>query len=133
MIRNVDEYISSFPGDIQKILTRIRKIVLKYAPDAEESITYQMPAYKTYGKPLIYFAGYKSHIGLYATPTGHFEFKDELAKYRHGKGSVQFPLSEPVPYDLIRQIVKFRIAENKSRYNLKQAVKKGKLTRRDKD
>lgn len=118
MIRNVDEYIAGFPVEKQKILTRIRKIVLKYAPEAEESITYRMPAYKTCGKPLIYFAGYENHIGLYATPSGHFEFKDELAKYRHGKGSVQFPLSEPVPYDLISQIVKFRVAENRSRFKI---------------
>lgn len=118
---SVDEYISCFPGDIQEILARIRKIVLKYAPEAEESISYNMPSYKTFGKPLIYFAGYSSHIGLYATPTGHFEYKDELAKYKHGKGSVQFPLSEPVPYDLIRKIVKFRIAENKDRYKIRQS------------
>ena len=118
MIRNVDEYIAGFPVDKQKILTRIRKIVFKYAPEAEESITYRMPSYKTCGKPLIYFAGYKNHIGLYATPSGHFEFKDELAKYKHGKGSVQFPLSEPVPYGLISQIVKFRVAENRSRFKI---------------
>jgi len=124
-MKNVDEYIASFPGDIQKILTRIRNIILKYAPDAEESISYNMPTYKTFGKTLIYFAGFKNHIGLYATPSGHTEFANELAKFKHGKGSVQFPLDKPIPYDLIRKIVEFRVEENKSNYKTKpKGIKK---------
>jgi uncharacterized protein YdhG (YjbR/CyaY superfamily) len=118
-MKNVDEYIACFPEDIQKILTRIRNIILSYSPDAEESINYKMPAYKTYGKTLIYFAGFKNHIGLYATPSGHIEFTNELAKFKHGKGSVQFPIDKPIPYDLIRKIVEFRVGENEYNYKTK--------------
>ena len=130
-MKNVDEYIACFPGDIQKILTRIRNIILKYAPDAEESIAYKMPAYKTFGKTLIYFAGFKNHIGLDATPSGHSEFTIELAKFKHGKGSVQFPIDKPIPYDLIRKIVEFRVEENKYNFKTKsKGIKKDKLTKR---
>jgi uncharacterized protein YdhG (YjbR/CyaY superfamily) len=108
----VDDYISQFPADVQSILNSIRSIILEMAPDAEESIAYAMPAYKTNKKPLVYFAAFKGHIGFYATPTGHDAFKDELASFKQGKGSVQFPLGKPIPYDLIRRIVAFRIAEN---------------------
>ena len=118
-MKNVDEYIASFPEDIQKILTRIRNIILNYAPDAEERIVYNMPAYKTFGKTLVYFAGFKNHIGFYATPSGHIEFANELAKYKHGKGSVQFPTDKPIPFDLIRMIVEFRVEENKSNFKIK--------------
>jgi len=124
-MKNVDEYIAGFSGDIQKILTRIRNIILKYAPDAEESISYKMPTYKTFGKTLIYFASFKHHIGLYATPSGHIEFKNELAKFKHGKGSVQFPLDKPIPYDLIKKIVEFRVEENKYNFkNISKGIKK---------
>ena len=112
-MNEVDQYISAFPEDVQVILKKIRSIVKKAAPDAVESIAYQMPAYKSNKKPLVYFAGFKNHIGLYATPTGHEEFSRELSKYKHGKGSVQFPLDKPIPYDLIKQIVEFRVQENK--------------------
>jgi len=118
-MKNVDEYISYFPDDIQKILSRIRKIIRSQAPDVEESLAYKMPAYKIFGKTLIYFAGFKNHIGLYATPSGHIAFADELAGYKHGKGSVQFPLDEPIPYDLIKKIVEFRVEEIKSSYEIK--------------
>jgi len=118
-MKNVDEYISYFPDDIQKILSRVRKIIRSQAPDVEESIAYKMPAYKIFGKTLIYFAGFKNHIGLYATPSGHIAFADELAGYKHGKGSVQFPLDEPIPYDLIKKIVEFRVEEIKSSYEIK--------------
>ena len=115
-MNDVDKYIEGFPDEIKEILTRIRKIILDYAPDAEESMAYDMPAYKTFGRPLIYFAGFKKHIGLYATPSGHSEFADELAAYRHGKGSVRFPSDKPIPYDLIRRIVLFRVEENRKAY-----------------
>ena len=114
MINEVDKYISSFPGETQKILKKIRKIIRKEAPDSIESVTYKMPAYKTNGRPLIYFAGFTKHIGLYATPSAHTSFTDELSEYKHGKGSVQFPLDQPIPYDLIRNIVKFKVMENES-------------------
>lgn len=114
MIMNkVDQYISAFPEDVQVILRKIRSIIKKAAPDAVESIAYHMPAYKTNKKVLVYFAGFKQHIGFYATPSGHEEFSRELSKYKHGKGSVQFPLDKPIPYDLIKQIVEFRVEENK--------------------
>jgi uncharacterized protein YdhG (YjbR/CyaY superfamily) len=108
----VDEYIKSFPENVQVLLKQIRATVKENAPEAEESIAYQMPAYKTDGKPLVYFAAFKNHIGLYATPTGHAQFEKELSKYKQGKGSVRFPLDKPVPFDLIARIVRFRVEEN---------------------
>jgi uncharacterized protein YdhG (YjbR/CyaY superfamily) len=110
--KTVDEYIKSFPTDIQTLLKKVRETIKKSAPDAVESIAYGMPAYKTNGKPLVYFAGFKKHIGFYATPTGHAEFADELSTYKQGKGSVQFPLDKPIPYELIKRIVAFRVKEN---------------------
>ena len=108
----VDEYIKSFPENIQDRLRQIRAVIRKNAPEAEESMAYKMPAYKTNGKPLVYFAGFKNHIGFYATPTGHAQFAKDLSQYRQGKGSVQFPLDKPLPLDLITKIVKFRVDEN---------------------
>jgi uncharacterized protein YdhG (YjbR/CyaY superfamily) len=111
-ILSVDAYIVSFPKDIQEILGNIRQTIKKAAPQAVEEIAYQMPAYKLNKKPLVYFAAFKNHIGFYATPTGHQAFADELSKYKQGKGSVQFPLNENIPYDLIERIVQFRVLEN---------------------
>ncbi len=108
---DVDSYISSFEGSTQKYLKQIRSAIKKLAPGAEEYIGYQMPAYKLNG-PLVYFAGFANHIGFYATPTGHEKFKKELSGYKTGKGSVQFPLDEPLPLPLIEKIVKFRVQEN---------------------
>jgi uncharacterized protein YdhG (YjbR/CyaY superfamily) len=113
--KTVDEYIATFPKDIQILLENVRASIIKKAPEAVESISYGMPAYKTYGKPLVYFSGYKNHIGFYATPTGHTEFANELSNYKQGKGSVQFPISHPIPYWLIEQIVAFRVKENELR------------------
>ena len=109
----VDEYISQFPEETQKILQEIRNLIKKIAPDCEENISYGMPAYKTNGKPLVYFAGYKHHIGFYATPNAHEAFKRELSEFKQGKGSVQFPLNQPMPYNLIKRMIKFKIQENK--------------------
>jgi uncharacterized protein YdhG (YjbR/CyaY superfamily) len=109
--KSTDEYISSFPAATQIILQEVRKTIKSAAPNANESISYGMPAYKLNRKALVYFAGYKNHIGFYATPTGHAEFTEELAKYKQGKGSVQFPINEPMPLDLITKIVKFRVSE----------------------
>lgn len=108
----IDTYISSFPQEVQQILFSIRSIIHKTAPEAVESMAYGMPAYKLAGKPLVYFAAYPHHIGFYATPTGHEKFVVELAGYKQGKGSVQFPLDKPMPYDLIERIVAFRVQEN---------------------
>lgn len=108
----VTEYIAAFPAGVQQRLTQLRAIIREAAPDAVESMAYGMPAYKTQGLPLVYFAGYDRHIGFYATPSGHAQFAPELAGYRQGKGSVQFPLDRPMPYNLIRRIVAFRAEEN---------------------
>ena len=109
-VGNTDGYIADFPKEVQVLLKQIRKTIKQAAPKAEESISYGMPAYKLNGKPLIYFAGYKNHIGLYATPSGHTAFAKELAKYKQGKGSVQFPINEPMPLDLISKMVLFRVS-----------------------
>jgi len=111
----VSGYIAGFPEDIQLILNQVRQTIKKAAPEAVESIGYGMPAYKLNGRPLVYFAGYKNHIGFYATPTGHIAFANELSKYKQGKGSVQFPIDQPMPLELIAQIVEFRVIENKEK------------------
>ncbi|MFN0123718.1 MAG: iron chaperone [Blastocatellia bacterium] len=110
----VDAYIAGFPDKVQKILEKIRKTIRKAAPDAGETISYQIPAYKLHGV-LVYFAAHQKHIGLYPAPRGRAEFKEELAGYAGGKGTVQFPLDKPIPYDLISRIVKFRAAENRAK------------------
>lgn len=117
---SIDEYIADFPDEIQSLLNEVRSTVKQAAPDAEESIGYGMPAYKTHGKPLVYFAAFKNHIGFYATPTGHAEFAKELSKYKQGKGSVQFPIDQPIPFDLIFQIVAFRVIENMEKAKTKK-------------
>lgn len=107
----IDEYIAGFPPDVQKILEKVRKTIRKAAPDAEETISYQMPAFTLNGN-LVYFGGFKNHVGFYPIPTGIEKFKKELSVYKQGKGSVQFPIDKPIPYDLISRIVKFRVKEN---------------------
>lgn len=111
-MNEIEAYIRQFPDNVQEILMHIRKLIKDLAPHAEETIAYGMPAYKTNNKPLVYFAAFKNHIGLYATPSGHHAFRDELSGYKQGKGSVQFPLHQPIPYRLIEKIVKFRVSEN---------------------
>jgi uncharacterized protein YdhG (YjbR/CyaY superfamily) len=112
--KNIDAYIANFPKDIQVILESVRQTIKKIAPEAEEGINYQMPAFKLNGA-LVYFAAYKTYIGFYAAPTSHEKFKEKLAKYKQGKGSVQFPINKPMPLKLIGEIVKFRIQENMAR------------------
>ena len=108
---NVDEYISTYPKDVQQVLLQLRALIKKAAPGATELISYRMPAYKLNGV-LVYFAAHKNHIGFYATPTGHKAFIKDLAVYKSGKGSVQFPLDNPLPDALITRIVKFRVQQN---------------------
>ena len=108
----IDEYIQTCPKNVQAILEKIRQIIQKAAPEAVETISYQMPAFKLNGKVLVYFAAWKHHIGFYATPSGKSAFKKELSKYKWAKGSVQFPLDQPIPYDVIKNIVVFRAKEN---------------------
>ena len=106
---NTDEYIAGFPDDIQKLLQKMRAIICKAAPHAEEVISYGMPAYKQH-KVLVYFAACKNHIGFYPTGSGIEAFKEELTAYKFSKGAIQFPFDKPLPSALITKIVKFRIA-----------------------
>ena len=115
-----DDYIASFPKETQVLLEQVRVAIKKAAPAAEETISYAMPAYKLHG-PLVYFAGYKEHIGFYPTASGIAAFKEELSKYKGAKGSVQFPIDKPMPLSLITKIVKYRVQEN-----MAKAVKKNK-------
>ncbi|GAA4468320.1 DUF1801 domain-containing protein [Nemorincola caseinilytica] len=108
---NVDAYIASFPPEVQAVLQQVRATVQKAAPAAEETIKYDMPTYVLNGN-LVYFAGYKNHIGFYPAPVNDEAFKEVLSKYKTGRGSVQFPLSQPMPLQLITRIVKQRIKQN---------------------
>jgi uncharacterized protein YdhG (YjbR/CyaY superfamily) len=108
---SVDAYIAGFPEDVRALLTRMRETIQQAAPDAEERISYRMPAYKLQGI-LVYFAGYGKHIGFYPTASGVEAFKHELTRYKCAKGSVQFPIDEPLPLDLVTRIVRFRAEED---------------------
>jgi uncharacterized protein YdhG (YjbR/CyaY superfamily) len=108
---NINEYIRSFPEDTQKVLEQIRATIKQAVPEAEEAISYAIPAFKLKGRFFIYFAGYEKHTGLYPAPRGNEAFKNELSAYKGGKGTVQFPLNKPLPLDLITRIVKFRVKE----------------------
>ena len=107
----IDEYILKFPAEVQEKLKSLRKVIKESAPDAVEKLSYQMPTFVLHGN-LVYFAAYKSHIGFYPTPSGIDAFKQELSEYKVAKGSIQFPLDKPLPYELISKIVKFRVDEN---------------------
>jgi len=117
----VDEYIATFPPNVQDLLNQIRGAIKKVAPDAEETIKYRIPTF-VLNENLVHFAALQNHIGFYPTPSGIEEFKRELAEYKFAKGSVQFPIDKPMPLSLIEKIVKFRLNEAKG----KSAVKKGK-------
>ena len=108
---DVNSYILSFPAEVQPLLQAIRNLIKTAVPEAVECISYGMPAYKLKGKPLLYFAGYKNHIGVYALPSAHAAFADALKPYKQGKGSVQFPLDQDLPLDLLGQMLTFRLAE----------------------
>lgn len=108
---SVDHYISSQSVANQKILKKIRQTIMDACPEAMESISYAMPAYKYLKKPLVYFAIYPTHLGFYATPSGNTAFQEELACYKQGKGSIQFPLDKAIPYTLIKKIVRFKKEE----------------------
>lgn len=110
-IKNIDEYISDFPENIQLILEQIRETIKRTAPEAEETIKYGMPTFMLNGN-LVYFAAFKNHIGFYPIPTGIEAFKEQFSQYKTGKGSVQFLLEQPMPLDLIAQVVKFRVEQN---------------------
>ncbi len=119
---SVDEYIQSFPSDIQAILQEVRQVIRSAAPQAEEGISYQMPAFKLNGI-LVYYAAFKDHISLFPTASGVEAFKDEVTGYQTSKGTIQFPLDRPLPLDLIRRIVQFRVKESLERSSQKHGRK----------
>ena len=109
--QSIDEYIATFPEDIQAVLQQLRATIHAAAPQATEKISYQMPTFYLKGN-LVHFAAFKSHIGFYPAPSGIEAFQQELSAYKSSKGAVQFPIEEPLPLELISRIVKFRVAEN---------------------
>jgi len=116
--QSIDEYISTFPPEVQEILQTLRQVIKEAAPDAIEKISYQMPTFALHGN-LVHFAAYKNHIGFYPGSSGIASFQDKLSAYKNAKGSVQFPIGKPIPYELISEIVTFRVTEN-----IKQAEEK---------
>ncbi|PJZ84370.1 iron chaperone [Leptospira harrisiae] len=124
--KSIDEYIEKFPKDVQQILQKVRNTIQKEAPEATEAISYAMPTFVQNGN-LVHFAAYAKHIGFYALPSGNIAFQKEISKYKNGKGSIQFPLDEPIPYALIKKIVKFRVNENGQK--IKKKVQKKKTTK----
>ncbi len=117
--QTIDEYIAGFPPDIQEILEKVRATIREAAPDAEETINYQIPTFTLEGN-LVHYAAFKKHIGFYPAPSGIEKFGEELSKYEGAKGSVKFPLEQPIPYDLIGEIVKFRVGENLAKAGAKK-------------
>ena len=109
--KTIDEYIATFPKNVQTILQEIRQAVRDAAPQAEEAISYQMPAFKLYGN-LVYFAAFKNHIGFFPTSSVMEVFKEEVKEYKTGKGTLRFPMDKPMPLNLVKKIVKFRVKEN---------------------
>ncbi|WP_314588261.1 DUF1801 domain-containing protein [Paenibacillus terrigena] len=120
---SIDHYISTFPPDIQEILESIRQVIREAAPEATEKISYQMPTFEQHGN-VVHFAAFKHHIGFYPAPSGIVAFEQELAPYIAGKGTIQFPLGQPMPMELIAKIVKFRVAENIAKAERKMKKKK---------
>ena len=116
----MDAYIASFPKEVRGILEQIRQTIRKAAPGATEAISYQIPTFKLNGSNLVHFAAWKDHIGFYATPSGNVAFRKELAQYKVAKGSIQFPLDEPLPYDLVTKIAKFRVKETQVKKKAKR-------------
>ena len=116
----IDEYIDTFQEDVRKILNQLRQTIHEAAPEAEETINYQMPTFILHGN-LVHFAAFKNHIGFYPTPRGIEAFKKELTPYKGAKGSVQFPIDQPLPLPLIRRIVEYRVKENSERKQKKKS------------
>lgn len=117
--RTIEEYINTFPEDVQIILGKIKQTIFRAAPEAIETISYGIPTFKLNGKYLVYFAGWKNHIGFYPMPSGAKAFRKELSVYKQGKGSIQFPLGKSIPYDLVHKIVIFRARENLEKHGRK--------------
>lgn len=111
---SIDDYIRSSPAEVREALEKMRAAVREAAPGAEEAIRYGMPSFRLHGRNLVHFAAFQHHIGFYPIPSGIEAFKKELSLYKQGKGSVRFPLSQPLPYDLVKKIVRFRVAETEN-------------------
>lgn len=120
---SIDEYISAFSPEIQEILQKLRKVIKESAPDAKEKISYAMPTFEQHGN-LVHFAAFKNHIGFYPAPDGINQFQEEVAEYHASKGTLQFPLGKPIPYELISRIVMYRVARNLEKAKAKRAGKK---------
>ena len=118
-LTSIDEYIATFPGDMQKILQELRVTIKGAAPDSEEKISYGMPTFKMNGNYLIYFAGWKNHISIYPIPTGDEEFNQKIAPYISGKGTLKFPLDKPIPLELVAEMVRLQIADNLEKTSIK--------------
>jgi uncharacterized protein YdhG (YjbR/CyaY superfamily) len=116
---STDAYISSFPASTQKLLQQMRTLVLKSAPGSVETMKYGMPTIQLYGKNVVHYAAYANHIGFYPAPSGLDAFKEEISKYKHSKGAVQFPLDKPLPKALVAKITLFRVAETHDKYGIK--------------
>jgi len=112
--KTIDEYIASFPKDVRDILEALRRVIGEAAPGAVEAMAYGIPTFRLNGN-LVHFAAFKSHIGFYPTPSGIEAFKEELTPFKQAKGSVQFPLNKPIPFDLVKRIVKYRVEESESK------------------
>jgi uncharacterized protein YdhG (YjbR/CyaY superfamily) len=120
--KSIDEYIDTFPKDVQVILQKLRQLIKKEVPEATEAMSYQIPTFKLNGN-LVHFAAYKKHIGFYPTPHVIESFDKKLKTYKKGKGTLQFPLSEPIPYELVKEIVKFRVREVSNKISASKKTK----------
>lgn len=114
-IETMDEYIETFPAEVQRILEGIRRTIRKAVPDAVEAISYQIPTFKLDDRNIIHFAAYKKHIGFYPAPSGPKDFEKRIAPYRSGKSTIRFPLKDSIPQDLVRKIVELQIKETNKR------------------
>ena len=122
--KTIDEYLNTFPENVRTILNELRQTIKEVAPEAEETINYQIPTFTLNGN-LVHFAAFQNHIGFYPTPSGMEAFKEELSSYKSAKGSVQFPINEPLPLPLIRRIVEYRVKENLERKPRKKSPSRG--------
>lgn len=113
--KTIDEYIAMFPRNVQDILDKLRRVISESAPEAVETINYRMPTFKLNGGNLVHFAAFKNHIGFYPTPSAITAFKKELSIYKQAKGSVQFLIDKPIPFDIVKKIVKYRVKENEKK------------------
>ncbi|HKZ95220.1 MAG TPA: DUF1801 domain-containing protein [Candidatus Bathyarchaeia archaeon] len=113
--KTMDEYVAKFPKNVRDVLQELRRVIRESAPKAEETISYGIPTFDLNGRHLVHFAAYKNHVGFYPTSSGIKAFKKELSPFKTSRGTAQFPLSKPIPFDLVKKIVKFRVKENESK------------------